>query len=346
LPTDMYGTELLRFVETMCSAASLAELARRFSAVFTPLFEVPMHGLYVVEPWTGRPQLVASANVSESFLACYEQRGREVDCLQARLLATGRPAYNIGLMPMDAWLEHPLYTRVKRLHDVRHEIQTPVITRDGIVGNVNFGTSDPQRGFTPHELQLAEAVGRVVGAAVERIHHAGQVEHDRDRMRAALELAGTAVVTSEPAAAGPRLNGAARRLLAEVADPEPALHRLIAPPAARGCFVRHLEVELAGGGTGVLAGHSSTDAAVTVIELQRGDAELPATTLNALTPREREIALRVADGLSDREIAERLFLSPHTVRHYVKRIYRKVDVDSRVALTRLLLGRPPARRRE
>jgi DNA-binding CsgD family transcriptional regulator len=46
----------------------------------------------------------------------------------------------------------------------------------------------------------------------------------------------------------------------------------------------------------------------------------------------------VVDGLSDREIAERLFLSPHTVRQYVKRIYRKLDVDSRVALTRLLLG--------
>jgi len=51
------------------------------------------------------------------------------------------------------------------------------------------------------------------------------------------------------------------------------------------------------------------------------------------------VALRVVEGLSDREIAERLWLSPHTVRQYVKRIYRKVDVDSRVALTRLLLGR-------
>ena len=51
----------------------------------------------------------------------------------------------------------------------------------------------------------------------------------------------------------------------------------------------------------------------------------------------------VVDGLADREIAERLFLSHHTVSQYVKRIYRKLGVDSRVGLTRVLLA--PARRR-
>jgi DNA-binding CsgD family transcriptional regulator len=45
----------------------------------------------------------------------------------------------------------------------------------------------------------------------------------------------------------------------------------------------------------------------------------------------------VVDGRSDREISERLYLSRHTVSQYVKRIYRKPDVTSRVALTRLLL---------
>ena len=46
----------------------------------------------------------------------------------------------------------------------------------------------------------------------------------------------------------------------------------------------------------------------------------------------------IAEGLADREIAQRLFLSHHTVSQYVKRIYRKLGVDWRVGLTRLLLG--------
>jgi DNA-binding NarL/FixJ family response regulator len=53
------------------------------------------------------------------------------------------------------------------------------------------------------------------------------------------------------------------------------------------------------------------------------------------------VAILVVDGLSDREIAEQLSVSHHTITQYVKRIYRKLDVDSRVMLTRALL-RPPA----
>jgi DNA-binding CsgD family transcriptional regulator len=334
------GTALLRLGEALCAATGLADLARRFDAAFPALFGVPMYGLYVIEPWTGHPRLVASAGVSAHFLASYERSGREVDCLHAHLRATRRPAYNRALMPMGAWLEHPLYRRVKRLHDVRHEIQTPVLTRDGIVGNLNFGTSDPHRGFTPHELELAGAVGRVVGRAVERVHHAERVERERDQLRLALELTGTAIVICDPE---PQPNDAARRLLAQVVDGETHLQSLIARPVAGGGFSRHLEVELAGGGCAFLHSHSS--GAVTVLELEHGDGEICERTLVALTPREREVALRVVDGLSDREIAERLSLSPYTVRQYVKRIYRKVDVDSRVALTRLLLGRAGTRRR-
>jgi DNA-binding CsgD family transcriptional regulator len=323
------SSALLRLSEALRAASCLADLARRFDAAFPPLFGVPMYGLYVIEPWTGSPQIVASANVSGHFLTRYERVGREVDCLNAHLRATRRPAYNLDLMSMAEWLEHPLYRRVKHLHAVRHEIQTPVITRDGIVGNLNFGTSDPQRGFTPYELRLAEAVGRVVGQSVERVHHAERVERERDQLRLALDLTGTAVVISDPA---PQLNAAARRLLAQVVDGETQLHRLIARPG-------HHEVELSTGGTAYL--HAASSGAVTVLELQCGSGEICERTLIALTPREREVALRVIDGLSDREIAGRLGLSPYTIRQYVKRIYRKVDVDSRVALTRLLLGGAP-----
>jgi DNA-binding CsgD family transcriptional regulator len=67
--------------------------------------------------------------------------------------------------------------------------------------------------------------------------------------------------------------------------------------------------------------------------------------LAALTPREQQVAVLVVEGLADREIAERLCLSHHTVTQYVKRIYRKIEVDSRVGLTRLLLTarRQPSR---
>ncbi|MGI5380850.1 LuxR C-terminal-related transcriptional regulator [Streptomyces sp. CA-251387] len=57
-------------------------------------------------------------------------------------------------------------------------------------------------------------------------------------------------------------------------------------------------------------------------------------SLAPLSLREREMMLLVAQGLSDREIAERLTLSVRTVGNHLYRIYRKIGVTSRRELQR------------
>ncbi|HEX4287887.1 MAG TPA: response regulator transcription factor [Trebonia sp.] len=52
-----------------------------------------------------------------------------------------------------------------------------------------------------------------------------------------------------------------------------------------------------------------------------------------LTSREQEIAALVAGGLSNREIADRLFISRRTVDAHVNHIYAKLRISSRVQLT-------------
>ncbi len=343
------GVELLHFAQALSASSNLAEFEHRFPSGFGQLFDVPMYALYILDPWTGRPYRVAAAGVSDAFLARYERVGREVDSLQAHLHATGGAAYNMALMEsVDEWLESPLYTKVKYLHDIRHEVQAPVVNRDGIIGSLHYGTDDPSRGFTPYEVRLTEALGRVAGTVLEGIHSRADLERERDQAVVALDRTGVAVVITDPVDPEPRLNAAARRLLAEVVDAERVLHRVIARPGADRDYSRHVDVELATGGTGLLHGHSSqtraeAGALITVLDLQRDPSEISAETLMALTPREREVARFAVDGLSDREIADRLSLSHHTVSQYIKRIYRKLDVGSRVALTRLLLGLPQSR---
>jgi DNA-binding NarL/FixJ family response regulator len=53
----------------------------------------------------------------------------------------------------------------------------------------------------------------------------------------------------------------------------------------------------------------------------------------ALTPRETEVARLVAGGLSNRDIAARLFLSVRTVDVHVDRVLTKLDFHSRGQLT-------------
>lgn len=58
--------------------------------------------------------------------------------------------------------------------------------------------------------------------------------------------------------------------------------------------------------------------------------------LMSLTPREREVADKIAAGLSTKMIAVELGSSPHTVAHQRARIFDKADVGSSVELANLL----------
>ena len=50
-----------------------------------------------------------------------------------------------------------------------------------------------------------------------------------------------------------------------------------------------------------------------------------------MTPRERDVLRLLAEGLTNREIAERLVVSEHTVHRHVTNILRKLDLSSRTA---------------
>ncbi len=62
------------------------------------------------------------------------------------------------------------------------------------------------------------------------------------------------------------------------------------------------------------------------------------TGLPGLAPREREVALALADGLSRAHVAERMRLSVHTVSTLARRVYRKLGVSSQAALAARLSG--------
>jgi two-component system response regulator DesR len=58
-------------------------------------------------------------------------------------------------------------------------------------------------------------------------------------------------------------------------------------------------------------------------------APSPEVTQAPLSDREREVVGLIAAGATNREIAGRLFLSPHTVKEYTSGIYRKLGVRNR-----------------
>jgi DNA-binding CsgD family transcriptional regulator len=61
----------------------------------------------------------------------------------------------------------------------------------------------------------------------------------------------------------------------------------------------------------------------------------PDTSWTALTETELAVARLVAEGLTNRDTAERLFISPHTVSTHLRHVFAKLGINSRVELTRL-----------
>jgi DNA-binding NarL/FixJ family response regulator len=59
--------------------------------------------------------------------------------------------------------------------------------------------------------------------------------------------------------------------------------------------------------------------------------------MTVLTDTEQSVAALATQGLTNREVAERLFMSRYTVDSHLRSIYRKLGVHSRLALTRAVL---------
>jgi DNA-binding CsgD family transcriptional regulator len=71
---------------------------------------------------------------------------------------------------------------------------------------------------------------------------------------------------------------------------------------------------------------------VTYLDLERPDT----TALATLTKAERVLAALVAKGMTNRQVAERLFISRHTVDAHLRHIFSKLGINSRVGLAHLV----------
>jgi DNA-binding CsgD family transcriptional regulator len=76
----------------------------------------------------------------------------------------------------------------------------------------------------------------------------------------------------------------------------------------------------------------SLDQSVAYARRSRGERGRPAAGWGSLTPTERQVVDLVADGLSNPQIAERLFMSRGTVKAHLTHVFSKLSVSTRAEL--------------
>ncbi|WP_181905835.1 LuxR C-terminal-related transcriptional regulator [Microbacterium bovistercoris] len=134
---------------------------------------------------------------------------------------------------------------------------------------------------------------------------------------------------------------AARMLGAIEADRERVLRSMAPASALELAQVRALlTARLGESGFAAVAAEggilSAVDATAQALRWLREHSEESPTAPGSgdgLTAREREVLVLLAEGLSNKQIAERLFITPKTTMHHSSAIYRKLDVRSRAEAT-------------
>ena len=173
---------------------------------------------------------------------------------------------------------------------------------------------------TAEACEAAEALGTIAGSS------------GRERVEAAAALARGRVAYAAGDADAVNIlqqavNGFARLALRlEVAQARLELARALvvqSPPAAIET-ARHAQNELE-----ALGASREADAAAALMRSLGARGRAGPRSLGSLSRRETEVLRLLGEGLSNREIAERLFISPKTAEHHVSRIYGKLGLKSR-----------------
>ena len=304
------------------------------------IVERPMRGLYLFSEDTTHPKYMATRNVSDLFLTRYERVGRSIDPVLAHALEFGKLTYNLGLMPLDRWLNTSVYRKAAYLHCFRQVVIAPIIVGGRAVGTVNVGDTDTVSEIDDREIDIITLVTRCLSIGLRELAHGHRLRHGARLTADAFDQAPIPMALTRADARAPRLNAAAKDLLRNT-DEVSAVLQLLARPDDQPSFIRNADVIRHDGSHMRLRGVSKPvgcPANALLTTMQRLDTAPVAAALAVLTPREREVAQLAANDLTDAEIAAKLHISVYTVGQHLKRTYRKLGVHTRVGLTRLTLG--------
>ena len=113
---------------------------------------------------------------------------------------------------------------------------------------------------------------------------------------------------------------------------------------ARNEAVRRLNEALVGyGKTGATADLARVRARLRDLGIRRRHWETssgkPVDGWESLTDTERTVAGVIAEGLTNQQAADRLYISTHTVAHHLRQAFRKLSIGSRVELARIVVER-------
>lgn len=333
-----------RFCASLQSAASVEEVTTAYLNTVgnvIPADAVAIQELGSTEWWS---------TASQQLHEAYEEYGRQDDPVLRFVIDKLRPIDSSRVSPEHEWTSCGA-RQALGLEGFAHSMEAPLIVSGMLFGTLNFARASSSPTFTRQDLASVGLVSEQFGLATERAlryeatgHRATTLERALDQVSHGVivtDLDGEVVYQNRAARNGWELdggvgdasqNGAIADCIATAMTAfrddgrRVFLQKVATDDGDRRALVKSYR----------LSGKDRT--AVTLLfDYEAGESaprRLP--VWDVLTRREQEIAQMVSEGLTNKQIAARGFVSENTVKQHLKRVFAKTDVNTRAELIQLI----------
>jgi DNA-binding CsgD family transcriptional regulator len=286
------------------------------------------------------PLRVMTRNAPEGLVPAYNQLGADNDPVLRAATSARTPVDNTRLVSHQPWHEQSLCV-VLGGQGLYHSLVVPLCGKSRLRGALYLARSSAEPGFSGADIAALTVAQQHVQAALTRaVRHE---ELDRHASILAWSLDQLDVATIITARDGRTLfeNKAVRRLAQAGEAADRIADVVTANLRSLGRGPQRVVVQSDGLPSDQVVTVKSTalrpgsEVMVSFVFVQRKGISAPVDRA-PLSIREREIVSWVAEGFTNRQIAELAFVSENTVRQHLKRIFGKLNVHSRAQLIQAL----------
>lgn len=343
-PTDRAFS---RFVAAIHDSLDVGRVGSNYMATIRSLVRANAYGFYLFSPDGGRPTRVAVSGGVDRFISRYEEEGYAHDPLLRHMARTREPVHDGLLFSEDEWQRNPLRRALTAQYQAPRMLEAPLVIDGRLQGILYFTRrpdSSPPFGIT--ELRTLKLVAQHLCSAMDHALSFAAIKERCDCSEGTLHMLDVPLILSDEQGHIKFTNRAAELTLSGVDEAvrsgrfHETLHENLGRLALGSQDTTAGSVGLNGaeGARRSLLLRSTRVPSLNHIVatfLSRTEAQVAAGFDHLrplLSARELDVLALLAQGMQNKEVARRLFVSPNTVKYHVKRMYRALRVTSRAEL--------------
>jgi DNA-binding CsgD family transcriptional regulator/GAF domain-containing protein len=345
------GDALADLTLALQAAMRVLDVQTNYLEAITGLVRADAYGFAHVDALGERlvPISTLTREAPEGLVMSYDDFGADHDPVLHAARAANAPVDNTRVLSPEQWRDHSLSGVLGR-HGLRQTLVVPLVGDNAqLLGTLYFARGVDERPFSAVDIDAMTIAKRHIETALRRANLYDSLDRHASVLGWAFNQLDVPTVLSAGAEQVAIENAAVRRLLRAHREAGAPLARLIADNAdrlrsGRDRVVAQSTVLPPSGPVGTpsarltvksTALRRGSDAIISFIFLRRSDLEVPVEHA-PLTAREREVVAWVAEGLTNREIADLAYVSENTVRQHLKRIFTKLNVHSRAEMVQAI----------